>query len=247
MYIWIKFSVINNYRPKFVIVLFLFNLNLFAQVGIGTVNVDDGSALQIDSTIGALVPPRMTETQMQAIASPLDGSIVYNSTSSSLFLFSSGTWNDLTRPDLPAVVLRKDYAAEADNDVVNTATNTYYPFPLNTPEIESIDNSFFQVISDGTIKILQDGNYMISAGFAVSDLPSGDKKYIIGVYKGSNLLGYLVRGNVNFPSGTANEWGTSGVLVYALKANDQIRLSYVLNNNNVKLDARFFNIGIIKL
>lgn len=237
----------NNYNPKFVIVLLFFNFVLQAQVGIGTVNVDDGSALQIDSTIGALVPPRMTETQMLAISSPLDGSIVYNSTSSSLFLFSSGTWNDLTRPDLPAVVLRKDYEASPDNNVVNTATNTYYPFPLNTPELESIDNSFFQVVSNGTIKILQDGNYMISAGFAVSDLPSGDKKYIIGVYKGGNLIGYLVRGNVNFPSGSINEWGTSGVLVYSLKANDQIRLSYVLNNNNVNLDARFFNIGIVKL
>ena len=237
----------NNYNPKFVIVLLFLTFYLQAQVGIGTITIDDGSALQIDSTVGALVPPRMTEAQMLAISSPLDGSIVYNTTSSSLFLFSSGTWNDLTRPDLPAVVLRKDYGTGSDNNVVNTGTNTYYPFPLNTPEIESIDNSFFQVISDGTIKILQDGNYMISAGFAVSDLPAGDKKYIIGVYKGGNLIGYLVRGNVNFPSGSINEWGTSGVLVYALKANDQIRLSYVLNNNSNKLDARFFNIGIVKL
>ncbi|MEH6406126.1 MAG: hypothetical protein V7767_02505 [Leeuwenhoekiella sp.] len=236
-----------NYNPKFVIVLLLLNLTLQAQVGIGTTVIDDGSALQIDSTIGALVPPRMTESQMQTIPSPLDGSIVYNTTSSSLFLFSSGLWNDLTRPDLPSVVLRKDYASNPDNDIVNTTNNTYFPFPLNTSEVKSIDNSFFQIVSDGTVKILKDGNYMISAGFSVSNLPTGDKKYIIGVYKGNNLLGYLVRGNVKFPTDATNEWGTSGVLVYALKANDQIRLSYVLNNGGSTLDARFFNIGIVKL
>ena len=55
-----------------------------------------------------------------------------------------------------------------------------------------------------------------------------------------------MRGNVNFPSGT-NEWGTSGVLVFSFNANDVVSLRYVLNNSGTSLNARYFNIGIVKL
>ncbi|RXG24462.1 hypothetical protein [Leeuwenhoekiella aequorea] len=229
----------------FVCLVLLFNHTVAAQVAIGTTNPDDGSALQIDSTVGALVPPRMTDAQMRAISSPLDGSIVYNKDISSLFLFSSGNWNDLDRNDLPSLVLRKVFT-DTTNTVVQTQTNTYAKFPLNSGDIENQDKLYFNIVSDGTFKILQGGNYMISAGFSVTNLPSGDKKYIIGVYRNNTLVGYLVRGNVNFPSGT-NEWGTSGVLVFKLNAGDVLDLRYVLNNNGNKLAAKFFNIGVIKL
>jgi len=217
-----------------------------SQVAIGTTNPDDGSAFQIDSKVGALVPPRMTNSEMLAIPSPLDGSIVYNNTFSSLFLYSSGTWNDLTRPDLPSAVLRREYPSESTNGIVATGNNTYYNFPLNTADVTSIDNSYFQITGNGTLRILEGGNYMVSSGFAVSNLPSGNRKYIIGVYRNNSLIGYLVRGNVNFPSGT-NEWGTSGVLVFSFNANDVVSLRYVLNNSGTSLNARYFNIGIVKL
>lgn len=218
----------------------------YAQVAIGTTTPDDGSALQVDSKVGALVPPRMTDAEMRAIPTPLDGSIVYNNTASSLFLYSSGIWNDLTRPDLPSAVLRKEYPENSTNGIVKTGTNTYYNFPLKQEDVTFIDNSFFQIVAEGTIKILEQGNYMISSGFSVNNLPSGNKKFIIGVYRNTNLIGYLVRGNVNFDT-EPNEWGTSGVLVFSLHADDEISLRYVLNNGGTPLNARFFNIGIIKL
>ncbi|MEZ7494440.1 hypothetical protein QO206_03020 [Leeuwenhoekiella aequorea] len=235
----------NSFLFGCLVFFILFNHTIAAQVAIGTTNPDDGSALQIDSTVGALVPPRMTDAQMRAIPSPLDGSIVFNKDISSLFLFSSGNWNDLDRNDLPSLVLRKVFT-DTTNTVVQTQTNTYAKFPLNSGDIENQDKLYFNLVSDGTFKILQGGNYMISAGFSVTNLPSGDKKYIIGVYREDVLIGYLVRGNVNFPSGT-NEWGTSGVLVFKFNAGDKVDLRYVLNNNGNKLAAKFFNIGVIKL
>ncbi|WP_405330767.1 hypothetical protein [Leeuwenhoekiella sp. LLG6367-2.1] len=235
----------NSFLFVCLVFFILFNHTIAAQVAIGTTNPDDGSALQIDSTVGALVPPRMTDAQMRAISSPLDGSIVFNKDISSLFLFSSGNWNDLDRNDLPSLVLRRVFT-DTTNTVVQTERNIYSQFPLNSAHIENIDKQYFNIISDGSIRILQGGNYMISAGFSVSNLPSGDKKYIIGVYRKGDLVGYLVRGNVNFPSGT-NEWGTSGVLVFKLNAGDTLDLRYVLNNKGNKLAAKFFNVGVIKL
>ncbi|PVW12856.1 hypothetical protein DDV96_14630 [Marixanthomonas spongiae] len=220
---------------------------VMAQVGIGTTNPAPSSALQIDSTTGGFVPPRMTNAQMNAIPTPLEGSVVYNTTHSALFMYSSQTWNNITRPDLPSIVLSKDWGANDDNNLVQTDLNTYYNFPLNTDEIAAIEHNFFTVTADGTVQVEKDGNYMITAGFAVNSLPMGGHKYIIGVYKNSNnnLIGYLVRGNVVME--TADEFGTSGVMTLPFKKHDKIILRYVLNNDNKPLDARFFKIGIIKI
>ncbi|MBT0608669.1 hypothetical protein [Aequorivita echinoideorum] len=226
------------------LILFVF-VSATAQVGIGTTNPAPGSALQIDSTNGALVPPRMDNTQMNAIINPLEGSIVYNSTFSALFMFSSGTWNNITRPDLPSIVMSKDWGANNDNNLVQTSTNTYYKFPLGQSEVVSNEPTFFTVTGNGTIRINRKGNYLITAGFSVNELPAGSHKYIIGVYRGSTLIGYLVRGNVVMQ--TDDEFGTSGVMMLPFEANQTISLQYVMNNGGVPLDARFFKIGIVKI
>lgn len=228
------------------LVIFLFILSsATAQVGIGTTNPAPGSALQIDSTTGALVPPRVTNTQMNAIPSPLEGSIVYNNTFSALFMFSSGTWNNITRPDLPSIVMSKDWGPDNDNNLVQTATNTYYNFPLTQNEVLSNEPNFFTVTANGTIQVKRKGNYLITAGFSVNLLPTGSHKYIIGVYRANTLIGYLVRGNVVMQ--TDDEFGTSGVMMLPFEADEKISLRYVMNNGGVPLDARFFKIGIIKI
>src|SRR5690606_31484441 len=122
-------------------------------------------------TTGALVPPRMTNAEMNAIQNPLEGSIVYNTNFSALFMYSSDTWNNITRPDLPSIVLSKDWGQNNDNNLVQTHLNTYYKFPLTQDEELSNEPNFFEVTSAGTIKIKRKGNYMITAGFSVNELP----------------------------------------------------------------------------
>ena len=53
------------------------------------------SGMDIASTTKALVPPRMTTAQRDAIASPEAGSILYNTTTSKLECYSGETWNAL--------------------------------------------------------------------------------------------------------------------------------------------------------
>ena len=48
-----------------------------AQVGFGTTTPDASSVLDITSTTQGLLPPRMTEAQMIAIAAPVAGLNVY--------------------------------------------------------------------------------------------------------------------------------------------------------------------------
>jgi uncharacterized protein (TIGR02145 family) len=49
----------------------------FAQVGIGTTTPHASAALDITSTTSGFLPPRMTKVQLEAIASPVEGLMVY--------------------------------------------------------------------------------------------------------------------------------------------------------------------------
>jgi hypothetical protein len=55
----------------------------YAQVGIGTINPDGSAALDITSTTGGLLPPRMTTTQRDAI-SAAKGLVLFNTTLNTL-------------------------------------------------------------------------------------------------------------------------------------------------------------------
>ena len=49
----------------------------FAQVGIGTTTPNASAALDVTSTTQGFLPPRMTKVQLEAIASPVEGLMVY--------------------------------------------------------------------------------------------------------------------------------------------------------------------------
>jgi hypothetical protein len=59
-------------------------------------DVYDASALvQMNSTTRGFLPPRMTTTQKNAIASPAAGLVLYDSTTNKLCCYNGSTWNDL--------------------------------------------------------------------------------------------------------------------------------------------------------
>jgi hypothetical protein len=51
--------------------------------------------LQADSTTKGFLPPRMTTTQKNAIATPAAGLVLYDSTTNKLQCYNGSTWNDL--------------------------------------------------------------------------------------------------------------------------------------------------------
>lgn len=54
----------------------------------------DSTALEINSTTGAFIPPRMTTTQRDALTAT-NGMVIYNSTTDKLQVRAAGTWTDL--------------------------------------------------------------------------------------------------------------------------------------------------------
>ena len=69
----------------------LFTALSYAQVGINTNTPDASSALEIESTTGGILIPRMTEIQRDAIVSPASGLMIYQTDEVSGFYFYNGT------------------------------------------------------------------------------------------------------------------------------------------------------------
>ena len=63
-----------------------------AQVGIGTNSPNISAQLDVNSTTKGFLPPRMTSTQRDAITSPSDGLIIYNTTNNRLEIRSASSW-----------------------------------------------------------------------------------------------------------------------------------------------------------
>lgn len=68
---------------------------LGGSVGIGTNSPNAAAALDVSSTVGGFLPPRMTTTQRDAITSPPAGLMLYNSTTNKLQVRTDTAWVDL--------------------------------------------------------------------------------------------------------------------------------------------------------
>jgi hypothetical protein len=74
-----------------IIVLMLFTALSYAQVGINTNTPDASSALEIESTTGGILIPRLTETQRDAISAPATGLMIYQTDGIAGFYFWNGS------------------------------------------------------------------------------------------------------------------------------------------------------------
>lgn len=212
----------------------------FSQVGIGTTTPDNSAILQLESTTGAFIPPRMTNAEMLAIPTPLDGAMVFNTTNNSHYTYKNSSWSSIENN---VVVINKDFSS--GNNAISTNADTYYDFPIGPADVLTTNTDVYNVTSNGTITILKSGNYMFSASFSLTNMPSGSHKYVVALTINSVLSGYLTRGSSSLPS--TDYWGRSGNIMLPINANDEIKIRYVLNNGGAPLDAKFANIGITKL
>lgn len=71
------------------------NTGIAGTLGVGTIAPATSAALEILSTTGALLVPRMTNTQRDALT-PVNGMIIYSSTSNQLQGYVGGAWASLT-------------------------------------------------------------------------------------------------------------------------------------------------------
>lgn len=78
----------------FVVFIFIINLSLFSQVGIGISTADASSILDVTSTTKGFLPPRMTTSERNLIGAgtPATGMLIYNVTTNQLNYYNGSAW-----------------------------------------------------------------------------------------------------------------------------------------------------------
>jgi hypothetical protein len=71
------------------------NITSSGSVGVGTTSPNSAAALEVSSTSKALLLPRMTTVQRDAIGSPVAGLILYNTTDNKVQFYNGSGWADL--------------------------------------------------------------------------------------------------------------------------------------------------------
>jgi hypothetical protein len=87
----LTFKIVSKMKKITLIVLVLFTALGYAQVGVNTNSPDASSALDIESTTGGILIPRLTDTQRDAILAPATGLMIYQTNQTSGFYFYDGT------------------------------------------------------------------------------------------------------------------------------------------------------------
>jgi hypothetical protein len=119
----------------------------FAQVGIGTPTPNASSILDLTSTSKALLLPRLTTTQRDAITSAVAGMVIFNTTTNCMEIFTTNGWfnvcNGTTTGGLPPVD-----GDTSSNQVAKTNLIAHWTFDGTTTEIT---HSVVPTLSGGTV------------------------------------------------------------------------------------------------
>ena len=129
----LNFNKSTAMRKKLLFFIFLltsfFN---YAQVGINTSSPDPSSVLDIVSTTSGMLAPRMTTVQRNAIASPANGLLVYDTDLGLFYFYDNSSWKPLSSSQRNNYKLIKSEADLAAELVAGSGTtylldsNTYY-------------------------------------------------------------------------------------------------------------------------
>jgi hypothetical protein len=82
-----KFSIGVNNAP-----LLLLDENSNVRIGSGITSADTSAKLQVDSTTQGFLPPRMTDAERDAIATPAAGLMIYDTTNNQMNYWNGSTW-----------------------------------------------------------------------------------------------------------------------------------------------------------
>jgi hypothetical protein len=75
------------------IIIVLFPVLLFSQVGIGTITPDASASLDIESTTSGILIPRLTQTQRDGIITPATGLLIYQTDNTpGFYYYNSSAW-----------------------------------------------------------------------------------------------------------------------------------------------------------
>ena len=218
------------------IILLVITSSLYAQVGIGTTNVDPSAILHIESTEGGVLYPSMNTSERNVLALPANGLVIYN-TDTDTFDCNRGTPATPNWTSINNKLTVSSYSGQsAKYSNLNVTTNVNPTNAIDLPVFETEewnDNSSLFSVATNSITIGESGRYKININVSIqSSSNSGRKAPEIYLELNNNPVesyastGYIRRSNGhNVSSLHLNE-------VIELNANDILEVKIVAAGNN---------------
>ncbi|MEY8848999.1 hypothetical protein AB9K26_09295 [Psychroserpens sp. XS_ASV72] len=112
---------------KYLVFVFLFVQFSYAQVGIGTSTPDPSAILDISSTEGGLLLPRMNLSQRNSITNPATGLLIYliEGSQQCLQVYNGTEWENIYCPTTNTVPVATNLNISGTFSIGNTITGTY--------------------------------------------------------------------------------------------------------------------------
>lgn len=140
------------------------NANLFVTdasadaIGIGTATPDASAVLDVTSTTKGFLPPRVTTTERNAIGTPAEGLLVFDTDLDSLYIYASGAWAAVGGGG------GVSYAVAVDEKATNTdgGTATATTWTTRTLNTELFDPDGIVTLASNEFT-LGAGNYVIES------------------------------------------------------------------------------------
>jgi hypothetical protein len=180
-------------------------IGAFSQVGIGTTTPDQSSILDVSSTTGGFLLPRMNENQRDAISNPATGLIIYliEVNYQCLQVYNGSYWENIYCPTNNTIPSATNVSISGILNVGENITGTYL---YQDNESDAEDVSIFQWYraddASGTNEMAIPGatneNYTVSTNDNAKYLSFG----VIPVAATGALTGLQVRSNFFGPVGT---------------------------------------------
>ena len=233
------------------VTLLLFMLSFtwfsFAQVGLNTITPDASSALDIESTTGGILIPRLSESQRDAIALPATGLMIYQTDKNPGFYFYNGTaWtkiNGATGPRGPQGVFggasfEYQYGgvgpllSDVDNGLVRflDSDTQNSAIQLQFSELDSYGNSVYSFIemlsqtqstTKGVVRLVNKLDSSKNLQFKITDIDFTNAT-------GSSTPGYFIFDVENVASSSSNPFSdfasyTPVVMTYSISGSDGLQ------------------------
>ena len=123
------------------------------RVGVGTITPAPSSLVELASTTQALLITRFTNTEMLALASPLNGMVTYNTTFSEFYGYQGGAW--VAFASAPAA---NDWALNGNTVTAEksfgTIDNFEVPIIVNNTEVARFQSDTFKIAGKFNVPVL---------------------------------------------------------------------------------------------
>ncbi|PLX12874.1 MAG: hypothetical protein C0594_01950 [Marinilabiliales bacterium] len=165
-------------------------------VAIGTQNADQSAAMDISSNTKGLLPPRLSQEEINQIAYPAEGLLVFNTTSQCINMFTAMGWyqvcGECILPQAPHILTASEqctgdsillqastvpsveYNWLSDNGFSATGQNVYYYSSVQDTVVFTVHtvNNCGSSPNDSIVMVFQDDPSTAIAGSSVSNIDS---------------------------------------------------------------------------